>query len=161
MRQLRYDRAAAVQYAERWALGRNPRYQSFDGLGGDCTNFVSQCLFAGCGVMNYTPDTGWYYISLGDRAPAWTGVEALHRFLTSNRGVGPYARETALAELEPGDVIQLRNRSGRYYHSLLVLEASPYRVYIASHSIDSLWRPLDSYAYAGLRCLHILGAGSW
>lgn len=53
-----YDRARAVAYARRWALERNPAYLNFDGLGGDCTNFVSQCLYAGCGVMNFTPVTG-------------------------------------------------------------------------------------------------------
>ena len=42
-----YDRSAAVTYAHRWAFGRNPRYYNFDELGGDCTNFASQCLYAG------------------------------------------------------------------------------------------------------------------
>ena len=50
-----YNREKAVSYAEKWAFSRNPRYMSFDGIGGDCTSFVSQCLYAGSGVMNYTP----------------------------------------------------------------------------------------------------------
>ena len=54
-----YDRGATTAYARRWALGRNPAYYDFTELGGDCTNFVSQCLFAGSGVMNLTPVTGW------------------------------------------------------------------------------------------------------
>ena len=37
-----YDEAAAVAYARRWALLRNPAYLDFHGLGGDCTNFVRQ-----------------------------------------------------------------------------------------------------------------------
>ena len=41
---LPYDRQAAVRYASRWAYGRNPAYADFDALGGDCTNFASQCL---------------------------------------------------------------------------------------------------------------------
>ncbi len=45
-----YDRNAAAEYAGYWAYRRNPRYDPFDEIGGDCTNFVSQCLFAGCGV---------------------------------------------------------------------------------------------------------------
>ena len=57
-----YDRQSAVMYALRWALSRNPEYYSYSGIGGDCTNFVSQCVYAGSGVMNYTPDFGWYYI---------------------------------------------------------------------------------------------------
>ena len=50
-----YDRAAAVAYAHRWAYGRNPRYYDFENIGGDCTNFASQVLFAGSGVQNHTP----------------------------------------------------------------------------------------------------------
>ena len=76
-----YNRDKSVEYAHQWAYGRNPAYYNFDQLGGDCTSFISQCLYAGCGVMNYTRDTGWYYISSYDRAAAWSGVEFLHRFL--------------------------------------------------------------------------------
>lgn len=161
MRNISYDRAAAVAYAERWALSRNPAYYNFDGLGGDCTNFVSQCVYAGCGVMNYTPESGWYYIDLNNRAAAWTSVRYFHRFLTQNRGVGPYARAVARAELQPGDVIQLGDGNGQFYHSLLVLSASPSGVFIASHTYDSLWRPLDSYSYGQIRYLHIPGARTW
>ena len=50
----KYDRNNAVEYAKRWALSRNPRYYDFHGIGGDCTNFASQCIYAGAGVMNYT-----------------------------------------------------------------------------------------------------------
>ena len=53
-----YDRQAAVTYAHRWAYHRNPDFYNFDELGGDCTNFASQCLYAGSGVMNYTPTFG-------------------------------------------------------------------------------------------------------
>ena len=41
-----YDRQAAVDYAHRWAYHRNPDFYNFDELGGDCTNFASQCLYA-------------------------------------------------------------------------------------------------------------------
>ena len=76
--ELPYDRQRAVEYAQKWALDRNPLFLDFTGKGGDCTNFVSQCIFAGCGVMNYTPTFGWYFISSDDRAPAWTGVDELY-----------------------------------------------------------------------------------
>ena len=35
---------------------RNPAYLDFHGLGGDCTNFVSQCLYAGAG--DHEPHAG-------------------------------------------------------------------------------------------------------
>ena len=160
MREIAYRRADAAAYAERWALGRNPAYYDFEALGGDCTNFVSQCLFAGCGVMNWEPETGWYYASLRYRAPAWTGADPLGRFLTGNRGAGPYAEEVPCAHLQPGDVVQLGRGDGGYYHSLFVLGRSGGRLYVAAHSYDALWRALDSYRFQTLRCLHIAGARS-
>ena len=54
-----YDRNAAVRYARRWAYGRNPAFYDYEHIGGDCTNFASQCVYAGSGVMNFTKDLGW------------------------------------------------------------------------------------------------------
>lgn len=48
-----YDREKAVAYAHKWAYGRNPAYADFSAMGGDCTNFLSQCLHAG-GLPWYT-----------------------------------------------------------------------------------------------------------
>lgn len=75
-----YDRAAAVAYAHKWAYGRNPEYYDYSEIGGDCTNFASQCLYQGAPVMNYTPTYGWYYIDANQKAPAWSGV---HFFISS------------------------------------------------------------------------------
>ena len=64
-----YDRMRALAYARRWAFARNPLFNDYSPFGGDCTNFVSQCLLAGALVMNETPNFGWYYKSDLDRAP--------------------------------------------------------------------------------------------
>jgi hypothetical protein len=42
-----YDPPAAVNYAEVWWDDRNPNYHDYSSSGGDCANFVSQCLIAG------------------------------------------------------------------------------------------------------------------
>jgi len=156
-----YDRGAAVDYAARWAFDRNPRYLDFRGLGGDCTNVVSQCVFAGSGQMNYTADTGWFYISADNRAAAWTGVPYFYKFMTSNAGPGPYGRPADLSELRPGDVVQLGDAEGRFYHSLFVVGAgnvpSPDNIRVATHTADSFDRPLGSYLYEQARGLHIEG----
>ena len=81
MELLPYRREAAEAYARYWAYGRNPDFYDYETIGGDCTNFASQCIYAGTGVMNFTPTYGWYYISADDKAPAWTGVMYLHNFL--------------------------------------------------------------------------------
>ena len=160
MRYLPYDRSAAVTYARRWALGRNPAYYDFQELGGDCTNFASQCIFAGAGVMNYTPVTGWFYRSASDRAAAWTGVEYLYAFLVNNRSVGPYARVVSALEAQPGDVVQLGTRTGRFYHTPVITAVTP-QLLVAAHTFDALDRPLASYSYAAARFLHIEGVRAW
>lgn len=157
-----YNRELAIQYAARWAYARNPQFYSFDEIGGDCTNFVSQCLYAGCGVMNYTPDYGWYYISPDDRSAAWTGVEYLYNFLVSNEGAGPYGEEMPLSSAEIGDVIQLSFDGEIYSHTVIVTKTGLFpslnNILIAAHSYDAFNRPLDTYQFTNARLIHILGA---
>ena len=156
MRELPYDRTAAVQYARMWALGRNPAFYNFDELGGDCTNFASQCVYAGAGVMNDTPVFGWYYRSLADRSPSWTGVEFFYDFLVNNTGVGPFASEVSAMEARPGDVVQLGRADGDFYHTPVITAVRP-TILVAAHSVDSLDRPLYSYRFDRVRFLHIEG----
>lgn len=151
------DKRAMLSYAKKWAFGRDPHYYDFETLGGDCTNFISQCIHAGGALMNFTKDTGWYYISLNDRAAAWTGVEYFYRFMSGNLGVGPFGHEISVGEASPCDVIQLGKSEG-FYHSLLVTDIRYGEPYVASHSVDSYDRPLSSYSFERIRCIHIIGA---
>lgn len=160
MREIQYDRYAAVYYARRWAFGRNPAFYDFENIGGDCTNFASQCIYAGCRVMNYTPTYGWYYISLERRAPAWTGVEFLRNFLVSNRSVGPYGEEISKDAVMPGDIVQFGDSTGRFYHSPVIVATYP-QILLAAHSNDVLDVPLSYYSYERIRFLHIIGARVW
>lgn len=164
LRESGYHRERAVAYAHEWAYQRNPQYANFNSMGGDCTNFVSQCLFAGCGVMNTTPVYGWYYENLNNRAPAWTSVVYLNQFLTRNEGAGPYALRTDISEMEEGDIVQIRFvGQAEFTHTTIIVErrggASTENILIASHSFDSDDRPLSTYQNVGeFRFLHILGA---
>lgn len=150
-----YNRERAVAYAHRWAFSRNPAYYNFDAIGGDCTNFASQCLFAGSGRMHYRKVYGWYYNDLNDRAPAWSSVQYLYRFLTTNLGSGPYGVPAAVETLEPGDLVQLDFGAG-FAHSLLVVSVRD-GIQVAAHTDDSDNRPLASYQYTAARGVHIAG----
>jgi hypothetical protein len=158
-----YQRDRAVEYARRWALSRNPLFPDFAGSGGDCTNFISQCVLAGSGVMNYTPTFGWYYLSIDNRAPAWSGVDEFYdfmvgapQFVEANGGTGPRAYEIRNAtEIEIGDVIQLANSSGSFYHTLIISDFKDNDILVCAHTNDALDRPLSSYDYASLRILHV------
>lgn len=160
MRLIAYDRGKAVAYARRWALGRNRAYFDFSALGGDCTNFASQCLYAGAGIMNYTPHTGWYYVTANDRTPSWTAVEYLYDFLTQNRFAGPFARQVSRGDVQPGDLVQLGDGTGRFYHCPVITAVVP-AILVAAHSFDALDRPLSSYDSEAIRFLHIEGVRVW
>ncbi len=164
--ELPYDREKAVEYARKWALSRNPLFIDFTGIGGNCTNFVSQCVFAGAPVMNFTATFGWYYVSPEERAPAWSGVEAFYNFLTGapsfaqeNGRTGPYGvQATEPRQIMIGDVIQLRNTSGEYYHTLIISGFERGDILVCAQSDDALDRRLSTYSYAGIRVIHIEGA---
>lgn len=148
---------AELDYARKWAYGRNPDYYDFSSTVGDCTSFASQCLYAGGAVMNYTRDIGWYYASAGDRAAAWAGAGFLRRFLLSNRGAGPFGEPVEVGSARPGDLIQLYG-DGRFYHTLVVVSVSGGVPYVAAHSFDALDRPLTSYYYEQAYGIRIIGA---
>lgn len=157
-----YDRKAAVLYAHQWAYGRNPLYYDYENLGGDCTNFASQCIFAGSGVMNFTPTFGWYYIDANQKAPAWTGVMYLWNFLTRKGiSVGPVGEPCRLEDLRPGDIVQLSFRGEGFQHSPVVVSVGQTptleNTLVAAHSYDSDNRPLSSYTFQDIRFLHIVG----
>ena len=152
-----YEREKALLYAERYAFSQNPIFGDFRDIGGNCTNFVSQCVYAGSCMMNYTPTFGWYYISLSERSPSWTGVEFFYNFITSNQGVGPFGIETTKEDCEIGDIIQLGNDKDGYYHSLITVGFDGNDLLVAAQTNDAYQRPLSSYSYGFARFIKILG----
>ncbi|MEF9853515.1 MAG: amidase domain-containing protein [Hydrogenoanaerobacterium sp.] len=162
LREMPYDREKAIQYAHTWAYFRNPAYYNFEEIGGDCTNYASQCLYAGAGVMNYTKTFGWYYINLDERAPAWSGVPYLYNFLTANTGAGPYGHEVDISQAVAGDLAQLVMSGKEFGHTPFIIAVnSPAptldNVLVSAHTADSDCRPLSSYAFSQLRFIHIDG----
>lgn len=156
-----YNRQSAVDYAHRWAYGRNPQYYNYDKIGGDCTNFASQVLYAGCGVMNYTPTFGWYYKNANNKAPAWTDVDYLYAFLVKNKAAGPFGVRVGIEQAQPGDIVQLSFSEAGFQHSPVIVAVGQVPSYenilVAAHTIDSDNRPLSTYQWQDIRFIHILG----
>lgn len=165
MKEIPYDRQKVIQYAEKWAFSRNPKYYNFDTVGGDCTSFVSQCLYAGSRIMNYKPNSGWYYINGNNKSPSWSGVEFLYQFLIDNKDVGPYGEEVKQEQLELGDIIQLSFDGEKFGHTLVIVKIenrfSLSGIKIASHTWDNFNKRVTEYSYKKVRFIHIKGVRSY
>ena len=70
-----YSARNAQTYADKWWSGHNPNYKSNENNGGDCANFVSQCLYAG-GLSKMTGSFG--------SSKGWHHLKRLGKFQISN-----------------------------------------------------------------------------
>lgn len=77
-----YNPSAAVDYSNKYALNYNSSYSNYNSIGGDCANFVSQCLYAG--GLNMTD--GWYWKSYDDRSASWSYCPSQVEYLSKNCG---------------------------------------------------------------------------
>lgn len=143
MREIQYNRQKVLDYAKKWAFSRNPKYYNFDPVGGDCTNFISQCIFAGSNTMNYTKNTGWYYIN------------------GNNKSVGPYGKKVNQKEIQLGDIAQLSFNGQKFEHTLIIVNIENYfslaGIKIASHTYDNYNKPISEYSFQKIRFVHIEG----
>lgn len=114
-----YATNSAVQYALRYALSYNSSYRSFNN---DCTNFISQCLYAGGRQMNsgfYRSTSKWWY-NAWNQTYTWAGADNLYRNL---RDYGPSTSVSSAGSLRLGDIIFADwNGDGVKNHSMIVTE---------------------------------------
>lgn len=161
MKEKQYDRIKACEYAKKWALKRNPKYYNFDAVGGDCTSFISQCIYEGSKVMNYMKETGWYYINGNNKSPSWSGAEFLYKFLINNKKAGPYGKQVEARETELGDIVQLSFDGEKYAHSLIIVRKEDMtdlkKISIASHTFDTFNKKISEYNFKKIRFIHIMG----
>ena len=163
-----YDRLKAVEYAQKWALSRNPKYKDYEQWGGDCTNFISQCVKAGNVPMdNFGKDElkKWYWYSDTNRTPSWTGAEPFYKYIIGNNNsdtnnYGIYARYANYNELELGDIVQLVFENEAYHTMIItgiILDGEYLIDYlICQHTYDLLDYPL-SLKEGERRYIKILG----
>ena len=156
----KYARKDAVEYALEYALQKNPTYFDYTNQGGNCTNYISQCLYAGTKTMQISPN-GWYYFSPSNTSISWANVEPFYNFLISNNGEGPYASKSPLEMAQIGDIIQLRFLGKTAFsHALIISKISslnPNGIYVCANTRDVKDVPLSFYRFDEFRLLHILG----
>ena len=78
-----YSPQKAVAYADKYWSTYNDFYPNYSIIGGDCADFVSQCLYAGGLPMN----ASWYHAVTGyDRNANWTYAQYLYTYLSTYCG---------------------------------------------------------------------------
>ncbi|XEC93895.1 amidase domain-containing protein [Paenibacillus tarimensis] len=151
-----YRRDMVAAYADLWWDKPNPAYEEFEV---NCTNYVSQCLFAGNAPMNYTGrrDSGWWYKGRDKGRElwsfSWAVSAALQSLLNKPKNQGLRARQVQSAgELSLGDVIVYDwNGDGRYQHSTIVTAFDTLGMpLVNANTVSSrhrYWDYRDSYAW--------------
>ncbi|MDQ1913383.1 amidase domain-containing protein [Paenibacillus sp. GD4] len=163
---VRYDRAKAVQYADKyaglaWGAGNNHKYNGkyndYTGQGGDCTNFSSQVLGdpkegGGLGMTGY-----WRYRPGYGGSEAWVRTDSLKNFLIGRGYARVVARGTygqvsktsakfpqgAFAQMKPGDLIAYEIHGDIDHFSVLTgFDPQGYPL-VNSHTADRYRVPWD------------------
>lgn len=118
-----YDLSKAIAYADKWALSRNPSYSYYGGRGGDCSNFVSQCLHAGGFPMN----SAWYGYGHDKDAKNWISQNDLRAYLVGN-GYGKLINNPSDSDIRIGNPVwykwsgsKKQNASDSYYTNHVTL----------------------------------------
>lgn len=154
-RLVRYRREDAVAYADQWWNSGNPEFEEFEV---NCTNYISQCLFAGGAPINYTGrrETGWWYkgyVSGQEQwSYSWAVSDSLENYLARNRSGLTATLIERPEQLQLGDVIFYDwNGDGRYQHSTIVtaFDAGGMPL-VNANTVSSrhrYWDYKDSYAW--------------
>lgn len=115
-----YNRIAARDYAYKYWSSYNPAYTSYKGNGGDCANFVSQCLHAG-GIPT---DATWKADSV-----SWIRASAVPSYMM-NKG---YATKTSYTNATAGSFAYTSSGAG---HAVLVTINDGAKIAYTAHTTD-------------------------
>lgn len=150
-----YNRTRAKNYAMTWAYKRNSLYNSHPY---DCTNFVSQAVFAGgkpekklsplpTGIKSTT--SHWYsdryeewrlnyYVYRWKESTSWVRVTDFYSYWAKTQKVVTSSNvNTIISNANIGDVIQLKNKNGAWYHSMIVVNKANGTLTLAGHTSNT------------------------
>lgn len=171
-----YDRDSAVAYAMKWvgkteAIRNSDQWTTYDYYGGNCNNFVSQCIYAGGIPMDTLGDYIWkWYGDTPDstnakegRSPSWTGVGRFYDYCQNNEGYGMSTDVGHnLYSGNKGDVI-IMGSGEDWSHVVLVtnvIEGEQKNItdyLINSNTSDRINYPLSAYGHIKLELIRIHG----
>ena len=122
-----YSASRAVKYAKKFVSNGNSHFYSISG--GDCTNFISQCVSYGFGSTSsytnsssYRMTSGIWSAGSGGGFPAWESVSNHWTYMLQGKAgqEGPRASVRTWSSLINGDIMQIDFTSnGSYDHSTI------------------------------------------
>lgn len=164
-----YNREAAIEYARNWYNGFNTNmFPNISDIGGDCTNFVSQCLLAG----EWPMDNVWYIqklASCGYERPAdsqeldagwklanpspWISAKQFNNYWGARSTVYEYSTTNYInnhasiftQNIQRGDVIQLLIGVSWWYEARHTMIITNYGTY--NNTADFLYSAHSDPAY--------------
>lgn len=169
-RQNIYLRKKAVDYAITYALTPNPQYRYFpliDDNGGDCANFISQCLLAGGAPMKFSAEYPWWYnhnntINVLDDtwSISWAVAHSLYYYLKVNQEKGSFGAKGLKVynknELDVGDLVFFEDNNNRIFHSAIITAFQNKEPLISHHTFNALNIPIKySWKYHKIHFLKI------
>ncbi len=140
-----YNPDAAVSYSDTYVYNYNPNYSNYNSIGGDCANFVSQCLHAGGLEMT----DGWYWYSYSNRSSSWSSCSSQISYLS---GLGTYIRNPSESQILKGNPVYYYSSSGVQHTALCVGTNSSGTPIVNAHNSDRYrvnWQLGGSSYWAG------------
>jgi hypothetical protein len=136
-----YDYVAMANYALTYVYNYNWAYRSFSH---DCTNFISQAMYAGGWTMvdgDRTSNGAWWY-GWFTQSYTWAGA---HNWYFFARGSGRTSYLSNVWYMLLADVLQMDfTRDGRIDHTMIVTVVGISDLYLTYHSTDTKNRSLRS-----------------
>ncbi|MGL5086008.1 MAG: amidase domain-containing protein [Clostridium sp.] len=130
----------AIAYANKYYKSYNKAYPDWTIYGGDCANFISQCLKAGGKKMS----DKWY--SYGNKlntskvSPSWRGANDFSYYWRKHAKsykTFKSVNEDYLNYGKPGDVISFINKNGRAVHTMMITGLSDDDFILSTHTYDT------------------------
>ncbi|MCH5339387.1 MAG: amidase domain-containing protein [Acetatifactor sp.] len=157
-----YNASDAVAYAQKYFYPYNSEYPDWRPYGGDCANFVSQCLYAGGKSMKGTPGSSssaqdwsnWFSsgnsCNTSNVSSTWRGANAFKSYWqvnSSSYATFSYVGEESYDYGFTVDAVSLLNENGSAYHTLIIVGYDPvnHDFIMGAHSDSTITKKLSEY----------------
>ncbi len=166
-----YDRSAAVAYARQYMDERNEDWHDYSGEGGNCQNYVSQCILAGGIPMDVEGSARWKWFSAAQNDSAsetgctlsWINVDSFWAYARDNTGSGLVAEVDADFDSgQAGDLIVMGTPDD-WNHVVIITEVvkdaegNTVDYLICSNTTDVRDFPVSAYPSPRRALIRILG----